>query len=101
MGRTQPTFRRLVDHLYVDWAEFRRALRGPEKDAFDALFRKAKNHASAAQLVTEPEPLHAVLLAVLLEHELELARLRRRLELKGVEPEEEAYSEVSSPGGSI
>ena len=90
MGRTQPTFRNLVDQLYVDWGDYRRALRGAEREAFDALFRKAKNHASASQLVAEPEPLHAVLLSVLLEHELELARLRRRLALRGGdEPEEE------------
>jgi hypothetical protein len=78
MGRTQPTFRRLLDQLYVDWADFRRALRGEEREAFDALFRRAKNHASAAQLVPEPEPLHALLLAVLVEHERELRALQER-----------------------
>jgi hypothetical protein len=76
MGRTQPTFRNLLDQLYVDWGDFRRGLRGEEREAFDALFRLAKNHASASQLVADPEPLHAVLLAVLVEHERELRALR-------------------------
>jgi hypothetical protein len=98
VGRTQPTFRNLVDRLYVDWGEYRRALRGAEKEAFDALFRKAKNHASAAQLVTEPDPLRAAMMGMLLEHELELARLRRRLALRGEEPEEEAEEEGEDPG---
>jgi hypothetical protein len=98
MGRTQPTFRNLVDRLYLDWGDYRRALRGPEKEAFDALFRKAKNHASAAQLVAEPEPLHAALVGMLLEHELELARLRRRLELRSGDDAEEEAQDGEAPG---
>lgn len=79
MGRTEPTFRNLLDRLEVEWRDYRRGLNAEEAACFDALFQKARAHASASMNVARPDPMESVLLSMLLEHELELRRLRRRL----------------------
>lgn len=77
MGRTEPTFRNLLDRVEHDWRDYRRGLRAHEQDAFDALWQKARAHASASSNAGRIDPLEAVVFSILLEHELELARLRR------------------------
>jgi hypothetical protein len=79
MGRTEPTFRHLLDREEVSWRDYRRGLTAREQEAFDALFQKARAHASASANVARLNPLEAILLSMLLEHEAELQDLRRRL----------------------
>lgn len=79
MGRTEPTFRNLLDRLEVEWRDYRRGLTGEEQRAFDALFQKARAHASASGNAARVDPMEPVLLSMLLEHELELRRLRALL----------------------
>lgn len=79
MGRTEPTFRLLLDRLESEWRDYRRGLNAREQDAFDALFQKARAHASASSNVCRVDPLESVLLSMLLEHEMELRVLRERL----------------------
>jgi hypothetical protein len=47
MGRTVPSFRMLLEEMIAELSVFRRALHGEDKDAFDNLMNKAKNHASS------------------------------------------------------
>ncbi len=77
MGRTLPTSRRLLDALEFEWRDFRRGLTEEEQRLFDALWQKARSHASATANQSPLDPMQAVLLAVLLEHEREIAALRR------------------------
>lgn len=79
MGRTEPTFRWLLDRLELEWRDYRRGLTMEEQRAFDALFQKARAHASASSNAGRTEPMEAVLLSMLLEHELEIRALRAEL----------------------
>ena len=86
MGRTEPTFRNLLDRLEADWRDYRRGLTGEEQKAFDALFQKARAHASASMNAARADPMESVFLSMLLEHEQELRRLRARLSFLDHEP---------------
>ena len=79
MGRTEPSFRNLLDRLELEWRDYRRGLTAAEAARLDALFQKARAHASASGNAGRVNPMEAVLLSMLLEHEKELALLRARL----------------------
>lgn len=80
MGRTNPTFRTVLDRYVADCRRFRRALRHEEKAHFDRLMAKARRHADAAGHVNGRDPETAILLAILLEQEKELQALREQVE---------------------
>lgn len=81
MGRTLPTFNTYLQAQEAAWAPFRRALRSrEERDAFDHLFTLARTYAAEATNVARPLPFEAILMAVALGQQLELAALRQRLE---------------------
>lgn len=77
MGRTLPTSRNLLDRMEEEWMDFRRALTADEQRLFDALWQKARAHASAMANQAPLDPMQAVVLAILLEHAKELQSLRR------------------------
>lgn len=79
MGRTLPTSRNLLDKMEEEWMDFRRALTADEQRLFDALWQKARAHASAMANQAPLDPMQAVVLAILLEHAKELQSLRREL----------------------
>ena len=80
MGRTVPTFNTFLQEEIDSWRPFRRALRAEQKTAFDRLFTKARRHTAEAANAARPIPFDAVLMAILLEQELELERLRSEVE---------------------
>jgi hypothetical protein len=75
MGRTNPTFRDRLQRMERRWADYRLALRRRDQSHFDRLFAQAETHADAAGHLNAGEPLHPVLVSVLLEHEKRLAAL--------------------------
>lgn len=79
MGRTEPTFRLLLERLEAEWRDYRRGLTPREQEAFDALFQKARGHASASSNVCRVDPLESVFLSMMLEHELEMRALRNEI----------------------
>ena len=79
MGRTLPTSRHILDSLEFEWREYRRCLGTQEQALFDALWQKARAHASAMANQSPLDPMQAVLLSILLEQEREIAFLRGRL----------------------
>lgn len=79
MGRTQPTFRNLLDRLVSEWSDYRRGLTAREREVFDALWQKARAHASASSNANRLHPMEAVFMSILLEQERELRRFRRTL----------------------
>jgi len=79
MGRTEPTFRLLLERVEAEWRDYRRSLTPAEQAAFDGLFQKARAHASAATNQARLDPFEAILMSILLEHEMELRRLRQRV----------------------
>ena len=73
MGRTNPTHRDALRATESRWADYRRALRRRDREHFDALFEHARAHADAGGYRNHPEPMVAVLVATVLEHERRLA----------------------------
>lgn len=80
MGRTDPTFRTLLEAIESRWADYRRALRRRDRPAFDRLFEHAHAHADAAGYLNADDPMDPVLVSMLVEHERRLAELEDRLE---------------------
>lgn len=79
MGRTNPTFRDHLRRFREDWGPFRRALRGPHQARFDDLLEGAKRFADAAGFQNPAAPERAVLVSMLLAHEVERQALEERV----------------------
>jgi hypothetical protein len=77
MGRTVPTYRLALEAMAQQWNDFRRALRKDDREAFDALMNRARMHASAATYAISMDPTESAIMSMLLEHEKELARLKK------------------------
>jgi len=79
MGRTLPTFNTFLQMEERSWADFRRALRSAEeRAAVDRLFSRVRRHSAECGCATRAVPFDAVLMAILMEHEMEIEALRRR-----------------------
>lgn len=85
MGKSVPTFKEELERIIREWSKFKRALRTEEREVFDELMRRAKKHTSAAQYQANPDPMESIFMAMLLEHEMELARLKRWLKDEGLD----------------
>lgn len=80
MGRTNPTYRRALDSLVQEYQPFRRALRHPHDEDFDAVVEKARSFADAATHQNPPRPAHGALVSVLVAQEAELRECRAAVE---------------------
>lgn len=78
MGRTAPTYRMLLEREVEKWRDFRRALTRQDREAFDEIFRKVREHASATAYMAPLDYFDCMCMAILLEHEKEIAELKRR-----------------------
>lgn len=76
MGRTVPTYRMHLESVLSSWTDYRRALRKKDRELFDRLTVKARQHASAASFCAHLDPLETALLSILLEMEREMEALR-------------------------
>lgn len=79
MGRTLATMTQLILEEQSAFANFRRALRREDQEAFDALFAAVRKHTAAISQANHALPFESMLLAMLLEQTRELERLRSRL----------------------
>lgn len=79
MGRTNPTFRDVLRRTREDWQPFRRGLRAADQPVFDALFDDAEAHADAAGYLNAREPMHPILVAMLLAQRRRLHELETRV----------------------
>ena len=78
MGRTIPTFNTFLQNEESSWRAYRRALRNrEEKEAFEALFARARVYTAEATAAARPVPFDSVVMSILLSQELELRRLRQ------------------------
>ncbi len=93
MGKSVPTFRKELERIESDWKKFRKALRSDEKEMFDELFKKAKQHASAAQYQANPDPMETIFFSIILEQQMEIDRLKRKLEDKSRKVDEKVLKE--------
>lgn len=79
MGRTLPTFNTYIDQEIAEWRPFRRALRREDQTVFDRLFALAKTHMAEAANAARPVPFDTLVMAILLEQQKEIERLRAKL----------------------
>jgi hypothetical protein len=80
VGRTLPTSRDVLDALEFEWRDYRRGLTEEEQGRFDAVWQKARRHASAMANQAPLDPMQAVLLGALVEMQREIDELRERLD---------------------
>lgn len=79
MGRTVIPYTQIVEAERSRWQKFRRALRREDQEHFDRLFELARLHTQAGVYASQPWPLEAILMSMLLEHQKALAALAERL----------------------
>ena len=75
-----PTYRLALEAMAQQWNDFRRALRGGDREAFDSLMNRARLHVSASTYAISLDPTESALLSMLLEHEKELLELKKKFE---------------------
>ena len=80
MGRTVATWRLRIEKWMERWQDFRRPLSIEEKCSFDRIQTAIRSHASAGGLLPSADPLEPIFLCVLLEQQMEIDRLRQRIE---------------------
>ena len=80
MGRTNRTYRDLVQAMEERWAAYRRTLRRDDQAAFDRLFEHARAHADAGGMQNHPSTEETVLLSIVLEQQLLIDDLDDRLD---------------------
>ncbi len=97
MGRTIPTYRLHLESILNDWMDYRRALREKDREVFDRLLNKARQHASAASYSAHLDPTDLAFMSILLEMERELDTLRRGRERSS--PVEDSAAR-EPPGGT-
>lgn len=81
MGRTNPTFRLLLQGTEDRWQTYRRALRHADQQHFDRLFEQADAHADAAGYLNHDNPIIPILFSMLLEQEKRITQLEHQLGL--------------------
>ena len=79
MGRTVPSFRMLLEGIIGELSDFRKALRGEDRAAFDSLMNKARQHASSCTVVPTLDPMEAMFLSMLVEQQKEISSLHEAL----------------------
>ncbi len=79
MGRTVPSFRMLLEGIIGELSSFKRALRGEDRNAFDSLMNKAREHASSCTVAPLLDPMEAMFLSILVEQQKEINSLREGL----------------------
>jgi hypothetical protein len=75
MGRTVPSFRIALEDAIKKWDSYRRALRQSDQEAFDRMMDACRLHVMASGNATKPDPLEAMIISILLEHQLKLEML--------------------------
>lgn len=89
MGRTVPTFRAALRDAMRKWDGYRRALRQEEREAFERMMDACSLHASASGQAMRPEPLEAMFMSILLEHQRKIESLEAKVDriLEGMKRE--------------
>lgn len=76
MGRTVPSFRQAIESEFVALEKFKRALRKRDRQVFEELLYKARLHSQAGAYAEILDPMHVVLIGMVIELKKELRELR-------------------------
>jgi len=81
VGRTVPSYRQALEAEIQRWEGFKRALRGRDLQAFDALMRACREYASAGGNASRPFISEAMFMCILLSLQRQLIEVRERLQI--------------------
>jgi hypothetical protein len=103
VGRTNPTFRDVLQRYREEWQAYRRGLRADQQAAFDALLADAERHADAAGYLNATDPTVPILLSMLLEAKRDRRALAERVatleaHLDGIDSVDEGGDRPAPPG---
>jgi hypothetical protein len=73
----------LLEGIIEELSTFRRALRGEDRNTFDSLMNKAREHASSCTVAPLLDPMDAIFLSILVEQQKEISSLRVALSADG------------------
>jgi len=83
IGRAEKSYLEQVDEIEEEWSKFRRALTSEEdKEIFDKVIRHAKIHNKAGDEADRSSSLETFFMSVMLEQQLEIMRLKKKLDEK-------------------
>jgi len=72
-------YRKELEEIVEEWNNYRRALRGAERDTFDKLIKQAKAHQTAGEEQDHYKPMETFFISVILEQQMEIMRLKKKL----------------------
>ncbi len=80
MGRTLPTFTRIIDSEVESWSKYRRGLRKEDQAIFDDLFRAARIHLAENFYAMRSIPFESIIISMLIEQRKLIKQLQNQLE---------------------
>jgi hypothetical protein len=80
MGKTAESFRITLEGEINRWSGFARALRKPDKEAFDELMDMCRTYASECSCATNPVIFEPMIMSILLAQQVRIRKLERQLE---------------------
>ncbi len=80
MGRTLPTFTRIIDNEIESWSKYRRGLRKEDQEIFDELFRAARIHLAENFYAMRTIPFESIIISMLIEERKIIKKLQREIE---------------------
>ncbi|HLC79421.1 MAG TPA: hypothetical protein VJG83_03240 [archaeon] len=69
MGRTVPSFRQVIEAEYVSLEKFKAALRKQDREILERLLYKARLHTQAGGYAEILDPMHVILISMMIEIE--------------------------------
>ena len=91
MGKTVESFRIALEEEINRWSGFARALRKPDREAFDELMDMCRTYASESSCATNPIVFEPMVMSILLFQQKRIMQLERELEI--IKPEKVNPSE--------
>ena len=79
MGKTVESFRIALEGEINRWSGFARALRKPEREAFDELMNACRSYASEVSNATNPIVFEPLVMSILLVQQVRIQKLERQL----------------------
>lgn len=80
MGRTNPTYRGILESLRERWSGYRRALRFEHQESYDRLWEHAQEFADAAGYLNHDAPMVPVLFSICLKQEERIEDLEAQVQ---------------------
>jgi len=79
MGRTVPTFTMVLQQEIESWGKYRRGLRREDQEAFDDLFRAARQQLASSAYAARPIPFESMAMSMLLAQHAIIRALELRI----------------------